>query len=91
MVQPQAVLSPMSPCPQDTAQPQAVAAIFAQLDANGDRRISFDEYWQLVAWLCHVLRQRRFGASPAPPPPAFTGDSPHINVPDVADANPEVL
>ncbi|XP_065504850.1 protein S100-A16-like isoform X1 [Caloenas nicobarica] len=74
----------------DTAQPQAVAAIFAQLDANGDRVISFDEYWQLVAWLCHVLRQRRFGASPAPPPPAFTGDSPHINVPNVTDADPRV-
>ncbi|KAM6038237.1 protein S100-A9-like isoform 1-T2 [Chlamydotis macqueenii] len=64
----------------DTGQPQAVAAIFALLDANRDRRISFDEYWQLVAWLCHVLRHRHYGPAPAPaatPLSAATRISPH--------------
>ncbi|XP_063178084.1 WAS/WASL-interacting protein family member 1-like [Chroicocephalus ridibundus] len=60
----------------DTGQPEAVAAIFALLDANGDRVISFAEYWQLVAWLCHVLRHRHYGAAPAPPPPPLCGDTP---------------
>ncbi|XP_064330146.1 protein S100-A16-like [Phalacrocorax carbo] len=57
----------------DTGQPEAVAAIFALLDANGDRRVSFEEYWQLVAWLCHVLRHRHYGPAPAPPPPPLCG------------------
>ncbi|KAM9166936.1 protein S100-A16-like [Mergus octosetaceus] len=53
----------------DTGHPEAVAAVFALLDANGDRRISFAEYWQLVAWLCHVLRHRHYGAAAPPGPP----------------------
>ncbi|XP_074875367.1 protein S100-A16-like [Buteo buteo] len=73
----------------DTGQPQAVAAIFALLDANRDRRISFDEYWHLVAWLCHVLRHRHYGATPAPPPPGLCGD-PHgpRPAPDAAPTAP---
>ncbi|XP_062456984.1 protein S100-A16-like [Rhea pennata] len=49
----------------DTGASEAVAAVFALLDANGDRRISFDEYWQLVAWICQVIRHRRYGEAPA--------------------------
>ncbi|XP_030331224.1 protein S100-A16-like [Strigops habroptila] len=56
---------------RDTGQPRAVAAVFSLLDANGDQRISFSEYWQLVAWLCHIRRHRHYGASAAPPPPTF--------------------
>ncbi|XP_074023433.1 protein S100-A16-like [Numenius arquata] len=76
----------------DTGQPEAVAAIFALLDANGDRVISFDEYWQLVAWLCHVLRHRHYGAAPAPPPPPLCGDTDgtddHHLAPDPAARSP---
>ncbi|XP_068265715.1 protein S100-A16-like [Nyctibius grandis] len=70
----------------DTGQPQAVAAIFKLLDVNKDRRISFDEYWQLVAWLCHVLRHRHYGPAPAPPLPALCGD-PQVS-PDAATPAP---
>ncbi|XP_068779923.1 protein S100-A16-like isoform X2 [Struthio camelus] len=51
----------------DTGASEAVTALFALLDANGDRRISFDEYWQLVAWICQVIRHRRYGEAPAAP------------------------
>ncbi|XP_053908083.1 protein S100-A16-like [Cuculus canorus] len=79
----------------NTGHPEAVAAIFSFLDANGDRVISFDEYWQLVAWLCHVLRHRHYGATTVPPPPptfsgvtaATNGDHPNASpvAPDRGD------
>uniref|UniRef100_A0A8C3SEG8 Protein S100 n=1 Tax=Chelydra serpentina TaxID=8475 RepID=A0A8C3SEG8_CHESE len=28
------------------------------LDANKDQKISFDEYWQLIAWICQVIRRQ---------------------------------
>ncbi|XP_039374429.1 protein S100-A16-like [Mauremys reevesii] len=38
----------------------AVMRTFEKLDANKDQKISFDEYWQLIAWICQVIRRRDY-------------------------------
>ncbi|XP_067386204.1 protein S100-A16-like [Emydura macquarii macquarii] len=44
----------------NTEVQEAVARIFAKLDANQDQRISFEEYWQLITWICQVIRHRDY-------------------------------
>ncbi|XP_044839597.1 protein S100-A16-like [Mauremys mutica] len=38
----------------------AVMRTFEKLDANKGQKISFDEYWQLIAWICQVIRRRDY-------------------------------
>ncbi|XP_006260335.1 protein S100-A16 [Alligator mississippiensis] len=41
---------------------EAVKGMFDMLDANKDQKISFDEYWQLITWICQVIRHRDYSA-----------------------------
>ncbi|XP_074873465.1 protein S100-A16-like [Carettochelys insculpta] len=39
---------------------EAAVDLFNKVDADSDQKISFDEYWDLVAEICRVIRHRDY-------------------------------